>query len=641
MLVATRTPARGGPRLLGAQRPPWPAGVAAAALAVAAATLLLYPLKHIAPAVSLGVVYLVVVLVISTWWGLALGLLTSVASALAFNLFHLPPTGRLTIADDRDVVALLAFLVVAVFASAVAEVARQRAVEAEARRQEADLIAELARGLIAGGDLDALLATTARRVALALGVDAAALRRGAVEGGPRQAAFPLRQEGTQVATLLLPATIDAALRARLVEHVVPSLEALMAAALQRDALQAEVVETAALRQSDVVKTAILRSVSHDLRTPLTSIVASGEALRSGRLDPEDREALAAGVVHEGERLARLIDNLLDLSRLEAGQAQPRPDWCALDEVLHAAGEGVGGDGALRDRRRPPVRARRRRAARARVREPHRQRRRPRRRRAGVRARQARRPARARARRRPRAGDPARRARPRLRAVLAGQGDAGDPGSAWRSCAASSRPTAGGCGPSRCPARARASWSSCRSRTPRRERRPPDPRLRRRAADPARAPGDPARRGLRRGRGGDRRRRRSTAPRCAPPDAAIVDLVLPDGDGVELCRAPARLERHADHRPQRRGRRGRQGRARWRPAPTTTSPSRSGRASSSRACRPRCAASARRPRRARDRADGLELDLARARSCARRRGRPPHPDRVRPAARADRATAGGC
>jgi two-component system sensor histidine kinase KdpD len=274
---------------------------------------------------------------------LGLGLLTSLASALAFNVFHLPPTGRVTIADDRNWVGLVAFLLVAVIASTVAEIARQRAMEAEARRQEADLVAELARGLIAGGDLDALLATTARRIALALGTDAAALRRGVAEPGPRSTAFALRQEGTQVATLLLPAALEPALTARMVEHVIPSLEALLAAALQRDALQAEVVETAALRQSDVVKTALLRAVSHDLRSPLTSIVTSGEALGSARLGAEDREALAAGVVEEGRRLSRLIDNLLDLSRLEAGQAQPRPDWCSLDEVLLAAGDGIDGD----------------------------------------------------------------------------------------------------------------------------------------------------------------------------------------------------------------------------------------------------------------------------------------------------------
>jgi two-component system sensor histidine kinase KdpD len=343
MLVATRSATQGRPRLLPARRLSWAAGVLASLGAVGAATLAIYALKQIAPVVSLGVVYILAVLLISTSWGLLLGLFTSVASALAFNLFHLPPTGRLDIADRQNWVGLGTFLLVALIASTVAEVARQRAVEAEARREEADLVAELARGLIEGGDLDALLAITSRRIALALGVDGAALRRGAVEADRRTSVFPLRQDGVQVATLVLPADLDPALRARLVEHVIPSLEALLTAALQRDALQAEVVETAALRQSDEVKTALLRAVSHDLRSPLTSIVASGEALGSTRLDDEDRNALAAGIVTEGERLSRLIDNLLDLSRLEAGTAHPRADWCAVDEVLLAAADGTPGD----------------------------------------------------------------------------------------------------------------------------------------------------------------------------------------------------------------------------------------------------------------------------------------------------------
>ena len=93
------------------------------------------------------------------------------------------------------------------------------------------------------------------------------------------------------------------------------------------------VETRALRRSDVVKTALFRSVSHDLRSPLTAIVASAEALEAE--DPDDAE-LAEGIAAEGRRLARLVDDLLDLSRLEAGSATPRRTWCALEEVLEAA-----------------------------------------------------------------------------------------------------------------------------------------------------------------------------------------------------------------------------------------------------------------------------------------------------------------
>jgi two-component system sensor histidine kinase KdpD len=132
----------------------------------------------------------------------------------------------------------------------------------------------------------------------------------------------------------LDATEDAL--ARLRERVGPSLRALSAAALERERLQAEVVETAALRRSDVIKTALLRAVSHDLRTPLTSIIAAGEAVRSPRMPAEDRDELGRLIVDEAGRLSRLVEKLLDLSRLQAGAAEPRRDWCSIEEVVRVA-----------------------------------------------------------------------------------------------------------------------------------------------------------------------------------------------------------------------------------------------------------------------------------------------------------------
>jgi two-component system, OmpR family, sensor histidine kinase KdpD len=129
------------PLLLRQDRPPRAAGVAVALLGVAAATGVIFALREVAPVLSLGVVYLLVVLAVSTWWGLWLGLATSVASALAYNFFHIPPTGRFTVASNGNWVALVAFFAVAAMASAVAELARERAAEAQQRREEADLAA--------------------------------------------------------------------------------------------------------------------------------------------------------------------------------------------------------------------------------------------------------------------------------------------------------------------------------------------------------------------------------------------------------------------------------------------------------------------------------------------------------------------
>lgn len=244
--------------------PPWGWGLLATLGVAAVATLLVYPLKHVAPAVSLGVVYIPGVLLVSTIWGWRLGLLSALLSALAFNWFHIPPTGRLEIAADKDAVALVTFGIVALASSSLAEMARVRAAEAERERGETERV--LAR---------------------------------------------LRELSEE-----------------------------------RDRMEAEAIEAGALRRSDELKTALLRSVSHDLRTPLTSIIAAGTALDSPTLTEAERHELSEAVVEQGQRLAHLVENLLDVSRLESGSAQPRREPIDLAGVLEAARESLGADGAL-------------------------------------------------------------------------------------------------------------------------------------------------------------------------------------------------------------------------------------------------------------------------------------------------------
>jgi len=245
-----------------ADPPPLGWGVLATAGAVAVATLLVYPLKDIAPVVSLGVVYIPGVLLISSVWGWRLGLVSALLSALAFNWFHLPPTGRLEVAADKDAVALVTFVIVALASSSLAEIARARAAEAERERAET-------------------------------------------------------------------------------ERVLGRLRELSA---ERDRMEADAIEAGALRRSDELKTALLRSVSHDLRTPLTSIIAAGTALDSPTLTESERHELSEAVVEEGQRLSRLVENLLDVSRLESGSAEPRREPIDLAGVLEAARESLGEDG---------------------------------------------------------------------------------------------------------------------------------------------------------------------------------------------------------------------------------------------------------------------------------------------------------
>src|SRR6202165_1821463 len=266
--------------LLASEPPPRRVGVIVALASVALCTLIVYPLAHVAPVASLSVVYLPAVLVVSVTWGVWPGIATAIACAGAFNFFHLPPTGHFAIRDSRNWVALIAFLVVAALASSVAEVTRARTRDADARRREADLAAEMARLLLRGDDLAAALPTVSARLAQALELSSAAIEMEAVEGDERTIAFPLRDRTRRLGTLLVGADASEASLRRLQERVVPALEALLSAALEREGLLGGVVETAALRRADTVKTALLRAVSHDLRSPLTAISAARRAGRS-------------------------------------------------------------------------------------------------------------------------------------------------------------------------------------------------------------------------------------------------------------------------------------------------------------------------------------------------------------------------
>ena len=198
------------PLFLRSPRPAIALGVVVAALAVALETLAIYPLAHLAPVVSLGVVYLIGVVVVSTYWGIQLGFATAIVSALAYNYFHLPPIGRLTLADDRNWVALASFLVVAAATGLVAELARARAEEADRRRREADLATEMARTLLVGASVQDALAVAAQRLAAAIGAASAAIELDVVAGDERRAAFPLREDERVIGTLVLPASFAAA-----------------------------------------------------------------------------------------------------------------------------------------------------------------------------------------------------------------------------------------------------------------------------------------------------------------------------------------------------------------------------------------------------------------------------------------------
>jgi two-component system sensor histidine kinase KdpD len=305
-------------------------GVALAALAVAAVTGVIYGLRPHVPVLSTGVLYLLAVLLVSSTWGLWLGLGTAVASAAAFNFFHIPPTGRFSIGDSANWIGLFVYLVAAVVVSAFADRARARTEEAELRGREATLAAEIAL-LILGPDPTAL-ERAAARIGDAFDLGEVSLREGWTDGDPQHRAIPLIAAGERVGTLL----IDRHARPGEVERLLPAVGALMDARNRRAVLEEQEIETEALRRSDTLKTALLRAVSHDLRSPLTAVRAAAGGIDSPTVDPGERHELAEVIRTETDRLTTLVEDLLDLSRLESGTATPRREPSSVEELVDAA-----------------------------------------------------------------------------------------------------------------------------------------------------------------------------------------------------------------------------------------------------------------------------------------------------------------
>jgi two-component system sensor histidine kinase KdpD len=151
--------------------------------------------------------------------------------------------------------------------------------------------------------------------------------------------YQLEVAGRTVGALYTPADVNAAAQRRFL----PALAALLAVAVDRNRLERDALEAETLRRSDLVKTALLRAVSHDLRSPLTGIRTAIGALRNPtlRLSESDRTELLDTIEVDSERLSRLVGDLLDLSRLEAGSAAPDLELWALDDLVRDAVDELG------------------------------------------------------------------------------------------------------------------------------------------------------------------------------------------------------------------------------------------------------------------------------------------------------------
>lgn len=319
---------------------------------------------------------LLVVLVTAATARLVVAVATSVAAVLALNYFFLPPVGTWTIADSQNWVALFAFLAVSLLASRLSDAARDRAREAVVRRDELARLFDLSRDVMAMATSPAAATDLARAIARRFDLDFVAIALPGADGwsiatgGARRIELdePSLTEAFDAASRVLE--FDATLRAyaghrtvvidRQTLRVVPlragarpigllvaggrpvepgTLDALggvAAIALERMRFLEERQAAELAAQRGELKTALLASLGHDLRTPLTAIRLASENLRSSSLAEAERGDQAAVILEETTRLSRLFENILQMTRIDADAIERGRHWTHPSEIIAAA-----------------------------------------------------------------------------------------------------------------------------------------------------------------------------------------------------------------------------------------------------------------------------------------------------------------
>jgi two-component system sensor histidine kinase KdpD len=312
-----------------------------------------------ADATSLALIFLLAILYASAFWGLRVSIFMSLLATLAFNYYFLPPLGALTIGHPQNWVALAAFLITAITASRLSEQARQRARDANRRRQEIErLYAFTQQMLVAGGVVellnaiprhivesfevqDAALYLASREAIYRSGrdfreLDADQLKAVMAHGEPvvmrdrRLCYVPVRMGVRPVGSLGISGLV-------LARETLEALGTLIAIAVERVSAIEALGKAEAARQEERLRSALLDSVTHELRTPLTAIKASVTSLLTQpELSDPQRRDLFSVINEESDHLNHLIEEALEMARLDAGEIELKIEPHPIREVIDAA-----------------------------------------------------------------------------------------------------------------------------------------------------------------------------------------------------------------------------------------------------------------------------------------------------------------
>ena len=330
---------------------------AACAVALFAVVWLYIAVVRVNPT-TVALTFLVSVLIVSALWGLRYALFTAFVAAGAFNYYFLPPTGTFTIADTQNWIALLAFLTTAVIASQLSDSARRQTEEAVTRRRELERLYSFSQQLLTADNVLQLLNTVPHHVVESFGVSAAALyvpdKGNIYRSGTDTPGLDVEQLKSIIARgepvvdragnlsftplKMGVRTVGAiGVAGNLSRQTLAAMGSLIAIAVER----ANAVETLArsegAREGERLRSAILDSVTHEFRTPLTAIKASITSLLSTPgLSPDDRQELMTVINEESDRLNRLVGEAAEVAQLESHEFQLDLKDCRVLDLAQAA-----------------------------------------------------------------------------------------------------------------------------------------------------------------------------------------------------------------------------------------------------------------------------------------------------------------